>query len=64
MELSSNYKRMSIYYKQMYITKMTTKSVHLSLWPAQNKMFVNRLSVTGMNRTESLVMQPLLVVSV
>ena len=39
MELSTKYIRITIYYKQKYIIKMTTKSVHLSLWPAQNKRF-------------------------
>ena len=40
MELSNKYKRITIYYKEKYMIKMTTKSVHLSLWPAQNKMLV------------------------
>ena len=40
MELSSKYKRITIYYKQKYITTMSIKSVHLSLWLAQNKTFV------------------------
>ena len=42
MEPSSKYwyKKIRIYYKQKYIIKMTTKSVHLFLWPAQNKTFV------------------------
>ena len=39
--VSSKYKRITIYYKQKYIIKMTAKSVHSSLWPAQNKTFVD-----------------------
>ena len=42
MELSSRYKRIMIYYKQKNIIKMTTKSVHLSLWPTQNKTCVSQ----------------------
>ena len=40
MELRSKYIRISIYYKQKYINKMTTKSVHLSLWPAKKNKIV------------------------
>ena len=37
MKLNTKCKIITIYYKQKYINKVTTKSVHLSLWPAQNK---------------------------
>ena len=40
MEISSKYKRIATYHKQKSKIKMTAKSVHLSLWPAPNKTFV------------------------
>ena len=65
MELSSKYKRITIYYKQKYIITMSIKSVHLSLWPEQNKTFVE-MSVTGdsgLNIIESMLTQHFVVES-
>ena len=40
MELSSKYKRIITFCKQKYMSIITIKSVHLYLWPTQNKMHV------------------------